>query len=296
MRCFDWIVEGALDRGCERLCILGDFCDSRVRVDIPTLAAMAASLESARVEGLRVIMIPGNHDCYFRDTSATALDPFDIDSRFVRVVHLPTVVDGIGFVPWSDDAARLARDCREMVGGVGILFSHIGLAGFTPDGLDPDDLSLGKFDRVLLGDVHEPSDLGESIAYVGAPMQHDFGDAGGVRGFVVLDTESGDCEFVENGESPRFHVVESERDVGGIRRGDFVRVRSRGGGSELVESCRAATGWVDADVVDAKVARPRLDTSGSDGDVMRRFVDYVGPDNPGAVLDFGLGIMRESGL
>lgn len=59
----------------------------------------------------------------------------------------------------------------------------------APEGLEPSVLDLKEFDIVLGGDNHQPQDLNfrNTIGrYIGAPMQHNWGDVGSERGYLLV--------------------------------------------------------------------------------------------------------------
>jgi DNA repair exonuclease SbcCD nuclease subunit len=65
----------------------------------------------------------------------------------------------------------------------------------APDGLDKNILDYKAFDLVLGGDNHEPQDLDLQNTYgiyIGAPMQHNWGDSGSKRGFWIIDLYKND--------------------------------------------------------------------------------------------------------
>jgi DNA repair exonuclease SbcCD nuclease subunit len=118
---------------------------------------------------------------------------------------------------------------------------HQGINGYKDGGwvcdneLDADEVCNG-WDLVFAGHFHDRQDFGGVGQYVGAPMQHDFRDAGSEsRGVVIVTFESGrppEISF-KSIDSPRFVVHRWETNQNnfqtatqrwGIRAGDYLRI------------------------------------------------------------------------
>lgn len=82
----------------------------------------------------------------------------------------------------------------------------------APEGISPGLLDLPEFAIVLGGDNHQPQDLGLTNTlgvYIGAPMQHNWGDVGSDRGYLIVDLWNDNGKITRKIEyrpssSPRF--------------------------------------------------------------------------------------------
>ena len=89
-----------------------------------------------------------------------------------------------------------------------IAFGHLELTGFElyPGMVQQGGIDTGiieKFDTVFSGHYHTRSNDGHTF-YLGNPYEMYWNDCGDKRGFSILDTETGEIEFVEN----TYHIFE----------------------------------------------------------------------------------------
>jgi len=297
--CIDWIIAEATKQGCTHLGVLGDIFDQRNAVNAPVLDQAGRVFRKTHDAFEETFVLVGNHDSPLRTPSLTSLRVLD---GLARIIDAPTVIDCLAFVPWTDDP----DDFRESIGIVDAkkaaryLFSHVMVQGAVPagKGLPPSHLRPQRWDTIFLGDVHEPIELEPNIQYVGAPMQHHYGDAGGERGFWILDTDKDECWFVENELSPRFHIIESTSQLRSVNEGDFVRAQTEDAEVEaaIVAEARKTTRWVESRPIELDETPPRLAVSSSQGhrDVLQSYVAFQleGREHE-ALVDTGMAILDE---
>lgn len=97
------------------------------------------------------------------------------------------------------------------------------MAWTCDDGLEAKEVCRG-FNLVLAGHFHKTQEFGECGLYLGAPMQHHFGDVGEDRGFWEFTiTEDGEVEqkFIAT-KTPKFHKRKSFRDAINVKAGDYL--------------------------------------------------------------------------
>lgn len=291
--CFDWIVDEAKKRGCAHLFMLGDIFDNReaLRLTVIDQVCRAAKRASERIP---LTVMVGNHDAALRTPQINSAQVF---SGIARVVEEPLILHvgdvQLALLPWveDDEAFRLGVRTLAQAKSARFLFGHCMVEGAVPkaSGRPLVDLMPGRWKRILLGDVHDPVELLDGkIQYVGSPMQWHHGDAEGRRGFRVLDTDTGETEFVENTFSPRFYTVDGDVLPAGIRSIDFVRIRSADPrvAMDLALQARALSGNVESLSVDLQDEAPRLEVRASDPHevVLRRWVEHVN-ESDGVGLD-----------
>ncbi len=210
------------------LCV-GDLVDKPRSINMKTLSEMHDFFIRPIVEGgMNMHIIPGNHDCYFRDSCEVnavkeLLHPFDK----VCVHDRPgtAVIGGrtFGFLPWGSTDFPKAD----------VLCAHLDLVGFEmfkgvvnlDHGLH--DLSFAKkYKKVLTGHYHHPSQKG-NIHYIGAPIEMTWSDYAGPRGFQIFDTDTLELEYVQN-KSRTFRKVaydDTDKTLETMLKGDFTVFR-----------------------------------------------------------------------
>lgn len=306
--CFDWLVSVGVKEGCEALLVLGDLFDSRTSIPVPVLDRVGRCFAKAKESFEFVLALVGNHDAALRHARLNSLQSL---SGLVTVVSEPRVcveepaLRELAFVPWveDDDEFRMTVGTVAKVKSARFLFAHTLVEGAVPAevGRAKADLRPSRWERIFLGDVHDPIEISSKIQYVGAPMQHHYGDAGGERGVWVFDTATGKARFVLNPSSPRFHLVTSKRDIGAIGERDFVRIQV-----EDVDEARefaALAGkratWVENNAVSllSADAPPRLAVSSADPyrTILKRFVEHKKATSTAtALVDVGLELLEEA--
>ena len=217
------IREYAMANDIRVVFFLGDLFEARGRVHVPTLNHVHNQLRSFFAEGLRLYMLPGNHDQATRTGEDHSL------SVFGEIVE--EVLDEPGWTkiqdqgdtlhvlssPYQDDAEELLSLLqlpKPAPDAPAICLLHHGVDGarygdleFTvKNPLQPKDLLKHEagFAFTALGHFHYHQQIGVKVFYVGATHQHNWGDVGQPRGFVVADTETGEWEHVPLHVAPEF--------------------------------------------------------------------------------------------
>lgn len=294
IQCFLWIVDTAVEEGCERLVVVGDLYDSRRSIPVSVLDRVCRAFAYA-AERLHVDVVVGNHDTPLRTPGINSLQTLLGSSE---VWDAPGVDGEFAFVPWVEDP----DEYRHGIGTVAAeksakyLFSHVMIEGAVPAevGKPKTDLRPKRWNLVFLGDIHEPMEFSPNIQYAGAPMQHHYGDAGGERGFFILDTDTDELEFVENDVSPRFHMFTDESFEHDVGERDYVRIRVTDAdlGAEIAAEVGKLTSWVENEAVKLDDAPPRMDVTTAEPleTLMRKYVDNAGSALPDLV-EVGMEIM-----
>jgi len=241
-----------------------------------------------------MVIIPGNHDyrSWSSDPSLLSLmDEFHEDS----ILQIDSGWLNTG-ATWADDLnvyiepfTRKTTELRErltalepkknsiFLGHQDIIGSQYG--GFTVEhGLDADVLAE-KFLWSFIGHWHEPGKVKENVISIGAPLQHNFGDSLGARGWWILDTEKGETKLIENTFSPRFYSIKvgsETMEIPGDPVKDFYRIEVKGRAPEILGSIR----WKRTSKVVEGQAKARTTISFADKqeDIVEKYVKLRGGD------------------
>lgn len=185
-----------------RIIHLGDFFDKPRMINVKTLNQVNDFFISKLTNRLMHI-IPGNHDIYFKDSlSLTTIDEILGTNNNVQIMNPGETVlynkKKIGFVPWIPQG-----ETPEPFPECDILCGHFDIVGFemykgmknTDHGIS--DLDFAKnYEMILSGHYHHPSTIA-NIHYIGAPIEMNWNDYGGPRGFQILNTETLELTFVK---------------------------------------------------------------------------------------------------
>ena len=196
---------------------LGDYYDNRKFMNFKAQNHSRKSfLDPMRELGMRMDIIPGNHDTYYKNTN-------DLNSLkellgyYMNETHIimePTVMEygslKMAMIPWInqenyDDTMKFIKCCKADWCG-----AHLELDGFemmrgikNVHGMDRKIFS--KFEKVLTGHFHVGSQQ-DNIWYLGSQMEFFWSDAHDKKYFHVIDTETREVEKILN-PNTLFHKV-----------------------------------------------------------------------------------------
>jgi len=198
--------------------ILGDTFDRRKYVNFFTLKrAKQMFFDRLHVLGIKVHMLAGNHDTYFKNTNSVnsvklLLQEYDN----INVIHHPkTIYLGakrypVCMMPWIcpenyQDSMDTLKDTE-----ASICCGHFEIAGFamyrgmqSEEGLDR--ALFNKFTHTFSGHYHHKSNASD-IYYLGNPYELTWQDYNDDRGFHIFDLDSHSLEFIQN-TNRMFHRI-----------------------------------------------------------------------------------------
>ena len=188
--------------------ILGDTFDRRKYVNFYALdRAKKMFFDKLEERGIRVHMLAGNHDTYYKNTNdVNSPDLLLREYNNIDVIDSPEtiVIDGtsICMMPWicpenyQESLDEMKNTKAE------ICMGHFEIAGFamhrgmeSHEGLSKE--IFDKFDMVFSGHYHHRSDDGH-IYYLGNPYELTWQDYKDTRGFHLFDLERRELEFIPN--------------------------------------------------------------------------------------------------
>jgi len=189
---------------------LGDYFDHRKFVNYKVLKRNREMfLEPLKSLGMKMHIIPGNHDVYWKNTNDLCslieqLTHYD----FIHVHMDPTILHTdsglqIALLPWiTEDNQTQSMDFIANAPAP-ILMGHLELDGFRYIG-NTSTLSHGmdhkifsRYEMVLSGHYHTASRR-DNVFYLGTQFELTWSDCSDPKAFHVLDTETRDLYRVEN--------------------------------------------------------------------------------------------------
>ena len=188
--------------------VLGDTFDRRKYVNFYALdRAKKMFFDKLEERGIRVHMLAGNHDTYYKNTNeVNSPDLLLVEYGNIDVISKPEtiVVDGtsICMMPWI-----CAENYQESLDHIKntkaeICMGHFEIAGFamyrgmeSHDGLAKE--TFEKFDLVFSGHYHHRSS-DKHIHYLGNPYELTWQDYNDPRGFHLFDLSTRELEFICN--------------------------------------------------------------------------------------------------
>jgi DNA repair exonuclease SbcCD nuclease subunit len=221
----------AVKEGIGDVWVLGDLFDKAL-LDAVTLHVTVEALVALAKEDIRVVVLPGNHDATNIKGERFTVEMFAAMARdgieVVRTGEHYEVMKGVRF--WAMDYAPIERNRADLErirkdrfkdDRFNVLLMHNSVLGAKhlgwtcDDGLEPEE-AVDGFDYVLSGHFHTPQKFHKRGRYLGAPMQHNFGDCDEVRGFWDITFTPGEDKLKVSPElvqvkAPSFHAFTVKR-------------------------------------------------------------------------------------
>lgn len=188
------------EMGIKRVVHLGDVFDRRKTIDIKAVQrAKDYFFDPVRLYGLEAIVIVGNHDTYFKNTSDYNSPSifFSNYSPGLRILTSPDsiVVNGEKsiLVPWINEGNyHKTMKFLEKEIDADTLMGHFEFSGFElikgmkTSGMDHTKPPFSSFRKIYSGHFHEKMRQG-NVEYIGAMGQYTWHDLNCARGFNTFD-------------------------------------------------------------------------------------------------------------
>ena len=209
--------------GIDTVLILGDTFDRRKYVNFYSLQrAKEMFFDKLEERGIRVHMLAGNHDTYYKNTNeVNSPDLLLTEYGNIDVIHSPEniVIAGtkICMMPWicPDNYVKSIDHMKNT--DAEICMGHFEINGFamyrgmeSHDGLAKE--TFNKFDMVFSGHYHHKSDDGH-IYYLGNPYELTWQDYNDTRGFHLFDLTTRNLEFIGNPYTMFARVEYNDKEV-----------------------------------------------------------------------------------
>lgn len=192
---------------------LGDVFDRRKYVNFSTAFATRDILfEPLIAREIETHILLGNHDVFYKETNAVnsmkELYGNEQGEYYggMKVYENPEIVNIAGksmlMLPWICAANEGMTYDLIKTANASLAFGHLELFGFpmysdTISDHGMDHRLFANYDMVYSGHFHHKSITG-NIHYLGSTGQYTWSDYEDSRGFHILDTETGEIEFISN--------------------------------------------------------------------------------------------------
>lgn len=201
--------------GGETLFIAGDVFHVRGSIKPSVFNAFADTLAQIGNLGIKVVIIPGNHDMENLNNGATAVDTLQsINGVTVYKSPAASCIDGWNVVlfPYINSTEAFKEEVKKVCWSVDVIVCHQGIDNFKPNAAMPDCGVTAQWlidntkAKVFAGHYHHSRNY-QSIVSIGAIAQHDFSSEGENRGMWFLYPD-GNREFFPI-LSPRFITIDA---------------------------------------------------------------------------------------
>lgn len=201
------IYEFGTQNGIEKVIVLGDLFHNRSHITIDVLNRVFDFFKMARKDQ-EWIAFPGNHDMFMKESwDINSINPlsdhmnvidtyasFSIDSR--KFIVTP-------FMHFESQYMKSVKYIEDNHDEEDILLTHIGVNNaisnscFLLKNWSFVNLSDLKFNLILTGHYHNYQVIDEKICYPGSPIPFKFDEGMVPHGFLCLNTDSLEVDFVD---------------------------------------------------------------------------------------------------
>lgn len=196
--------------GITKIIHMGDLYEHRKYINIKILSQLRLRFfEKIRENGMTMDIIPGNHDCFYKNTNTLcslieSLQPY---SDCINIYMEPQQIDYYGLkvslLPWM--SKDNTQQCIDFIKNdtSRILCSHLELKGFemmkgggvVSHGLNTD--LFNNYDKVLSGHYHTKSQKG-NVFYFGTQYELTWSDYNDPKFFHILNTKTQEIKAIRN--------------------------------------------------------------------------------------------------
>ena len=205
-----WFTSELKKQKITKLIFGGDFFHYRDEINVKSLYFADKLLDL--FNEFEIIMIPGNHDAYYKDNSTVHSLSILNNRKNITIFDKPTVVTlfdkKVGFCPWGTPLKNIPK-CDLLIGHFEIQNFNFNSFKICEAGIESCDLLL-KSQLIFSGHFHKRQKRKYSngeIIYAGNPFEMDFNDITDQKGFYILDFNDNNIKykFIDNNISPK-HV------------------------------------------------------------------------------------------
>jgi len=192
------------EHGITNIFHLGDYYDHRKNINFKALHHnRKIFLEPLKKADIHMDIIPGNHDCFYKNTNdLTSLkELLGYYTSNVSIIQKPTELHGVHLIPWINQE-NYVPFVDYIKKNDGVIMAHLELKGFdvlkgfaSPHGMD--GKLFKHYDAVYSGHYHVAS-MNDNIRYLGSQMEFTWNDVDDPKYFHIYDTETKEMEMVRN--------------------------------------------------------------------------------------------------
>jgi DNA repair exonuclease SbcCD nuclease subunit len=226
----DWFIGNLLEKEIDTILFTGDFFHSRSEISVNTIHIASEFLKKFE-NNFRIIMIPGNHDCYYKDKADVHSLSIFKGYKNIKVIEKTSKINinnrTFTFCPWGFNYNEI-EECDVILGHFEIESFKMNMYKLCEHGFKPHAL-LDKAQLVFSGHFHlneERSYDKGKIIYIGSPFQLDFGERETKKGYYILNVDNLSYTFIENNTTPvhkKILLSEIESSYNNIK-GNFIKL------------------------------------------------------------------------
>lgn len=225
----NWLKEQAIKNDIKTFLFLGDFFHDREEIRLTSLHTANKFLDN--LKDFKIIMIVGNHDCYYRDRSDVhSLSVFNKWDNIIvidDVTILKYLNKKIAFLPWGCNIDLLEDNIDYGFGHLEISSFRINKVKICEHGIKSSDI-ISKISKIFSGHFHVRSKKeygNSSINYIGNTFEQNWSDYEEEKGIEIFNFSTGETTFIKNDLSPK-HIKVSLSKIHSKDKSEIEKVKN----------------------------------------------------------------------
>lgn len=236
---FDWLFSEVIQkREIKTMFIAGDIFHDRRSIQLQTLNVAKRFFQRLEQHEIQVFMIPGNHDCFYRNERSDVNSIGLLNRQLFRVFEQASIVPFlikksdnttvkryVLFAPWFFDLkdwfeSSFVQKNKDIT--LSTVIGHFEIQNFiyqkqqiSQQGcLATEILKIAPY--IITGHYHTYqkrvfNDGQQFILYLGSPYQQNFGERDTKKGVVIYNLLTHETEFIENDVSPKHVFISAQK-------------------------------------------------------------------------------------
>lgn len=206
-----YLKEYCLDNKISTIVNAGDFFHTKAKAYAPHVIQALLRVKDINKAGINQYMLIGNHDMANPNNSMNSIvftfgDYAKIIPDYHFIDYETTRVHFLSFTNSHFENFIFSEEKKNF------LIAHLDIIGFTmANGFRATSGSsirdFKDFDLVISGHYHKHQHR-DNIVYIGSPYQTNFAEREQEHGFVLLDIDSLEWEFIAYEDAPKYKVIE----------------------------------------------------------------------------------------
>jgi len=208
---FNWYLDILKEQNIDTIFFLGDWFDNRNLISVKTQNQAYDILKQLSDNNIKVYMIVGNHDAYFKNTiHINSIKPFSDIKNIFPIQELTEITfnsnDKKGLLcPWD------TFDSNNINSKYDIMFGHFEFQGaYLNDSVSFGNISVSDLleisPLVFCGHYHIRNEYikkNGKLITVGCPVELDWGDYNNEKGIYIVDMNTLNISYIKNDKSPK---------------------------------------------------------------------------------------------
>lgn len=212
------IVECCEERNINNVFFCGDLFHTHGKVDAACLSIASNFFQKLLHRDIEAVVLIGNHDLVDKEKTINSLRWLGGYSNISLIIkNSYFVCPGMVCAATSyTENKEYLEDILDNTSKDSFVFMHQGVSGIPvgsdfviPNEILTPDMIPSHVKHAFTGHYHSHKRINDKLTIVGAPMQHTWADSGEDRGWLVVDSETGEYERVLS-NAPKFVKISGQ--------------------------------------------------------------------------------------